>query len=216
MGSMCEKSGGRGRKAMFTGLVESVGHLVAREGQDEVLFTLAAAWTPDTYAKGESIACDGACMTVVEWGPHAQGSQFSFVASAESLALTTLRDWLPGQVVNLERALKFGDALGGHLVSGHIDGRARLVARTQENESLRMQFKVSEDFAALIAPKGSVTLNGVSLTTNEVAGARFGVNLVPHTIDATNLGTLNIGDTVNFEVDTLARYVARHMQVREA
>ena len=216
MGATWEKSGGKGRRAMFTGLVETVGYLVARKGEGEVLFTVAASWGPDTYALGESIACDGACMTLVEWGPHAQGSQFSFVASAESLALTTLGDWLPGQAVNLERALKFGDSLGGHLVSGHIDGRARLVARTQENESLRLQFEVAKDFAALIAPKGSVTLNGVSLTTNEVAGARFGVNLVPHTIDATNLGTLNVGDSVNFEVDTLARYVARQLQVREA
>ena len=199
---------------MFTGLVGPLGQVIGREGAGEVRFTLATSWAPETYVMGESIACDGACMTAVDWAAHDLGSQFSFVASAESLGLTTLQDWQLGRPVNLERALKFGDALGGHLVSGHVDGLARLVNRRAENQSLRLEFEVAEKFQAFVAPKGSVALNGVSLTVNEVDGARFGVNLVPHTAEVTNLGALKVGDAVNFEADTLARYVARHMELR--
>ena len=199
---------------MFTGLVGPQGVVTARQGQGEVRFTIDTPWPADGFIMGESIACDGACMTVVAWQETARGSSFDFVASAESLALTTLGAWKIGQVVNLERALKVGDALGGHLVSGHVDGLATLVARALENDSIRLGFEVSLDFAPLIAPKGSVTLNGVSLTVNEVKGSTFGVNIVPHTAEVTNLGALNVGDTVNFEADMLARYVKRQLEQR--
>ena len=199
---------------MFTGLVGPRGHIVRREGQGDVRFTLATSWAQDSFVLGESIACDGACMTVIDWEAHALGAAFSFVASAESLAKTTLGDWAPGRAVNLERALCLGDALGGHLVSGHVDGLATLLSNVQENQSLRLEFSIPEGFVALVASKGSVTLNGVSLTVNDVSGAQFGVNLVPHTAEVTNLAALQPGDQVNFEADTLARYVARHMQLQ--
>ena len=201
---------------MFTGLVGPLATLVDRQGQGEVTFTLATPWSPETYVMGESIACDGACMTVVAWDENHTGSSFQFVASAESLSKTTLGDWQIGQRINLERALKLGDPLGGHLVSGHVDGLATLTDRREENQSLRLTFEVPQEFAAFVAPKGSVTLNGVSLTVNEVAGARFGVNLVPHTAEVTNLGALEVGHKVNFEADTLARYVARQLELRDS
>lgn len=201
---------------MFTGLVGPLATLINRQGQGEVTFTLANPWSPETYVMGESIACDGACMTVVDWQGHELGSQFQFVGSAESLTKTTLGSWKTGQQINLERALKLGDPLGGHLVSGHVDGLAALKSRREENQSLRLTFEVPQEFAAFVAPKGSVTLNGVSLTVNEVSGAEFGVNLVPHTGEVTNLGALKVGDTVNFEADTLARYVARQLEVGSA
>ena len=199
---------------MFTGLVGPTANLIKREGEGEVTFTLATSWDAATYVMGESIACDGACMTVVDWSAHEAGSQFSFVASAESLAKTTLKDWQIRREINLERALKVGDSLGGHLVSGHVDGLAILRGRQSENQSLRLTFEVPPDLAAFVAPKGSVTLNGVSLTVNEVQGAQFGINLVPHTTEVTNLGALKVGDAVNFEADTLARYVARQLELR--
>lgn len=198
---------------MFTGLVGPIGTLQARDGQGEVTFTLTTPWSIDTYVVGESIACDGACMTVVDWHQHEMGSSFTFVASAESLSKTTLGNWEIGDRINLERALKLGDALGGHLVSGHVDGLARLTARVEENASLRLAFEVPDDLKAFVASKGSVALNGVSLTVNEVTDRSFGVNLVPHTAAVTNLGALKVGHAVNFEADTLARYVARQLQV---
>ena len=199
---------------MFTGLVGPMGQVIGREGAGEVTFTLATPWDPDSYTMGESIACDGACMTVVDWQAHELGSQFTFVASAESLSKTTLGAWGLGQDINLERALKLGDAIGGHLVSGHVDGLSKLISRAQENESLRLVFEIAEEFAPLVAPKGSLALNGVSLAVNEMKGAQFGVNLVPHTTEVTNLGHLRVGDQVNFEADTLARYVARQLEMK--
>ena len=199
---------------MFTGLVGPLATMIGRDGQGEITFTLATPWPLDSYVLGESIACDGACMSVVDWQAHGLGSQFQFVASAESLAKTTLGSWTLGQRINLERALKLGDPLGGHLVSGHVDGLAVLRHREEEHQSLRFTFEVPEDLAALVAPKGSVALNGVSLTVNQVEGVRFGVNLIPHTNAVTNLSALREGDAVNFEADLLARYIARQLEAR--
>ncbi|MGB0786005.1 MAG: riboflavin synthase [Alphaproteobacteria bacterium] len=198
---------------MFTGLIGPMGQVSSREGVSEVKFTIASSWAPDTYVIGESIACDGACMTVVDWADGELGSEFSFIASAETLECTTLSNWKAGRSINLERALRFGDSLGGHLVSGHIDGLAQLTDRTEENGSLRLSFQVTDQHKGFIASKGSVALNGVSLTVNEVDGAQFGVNIVPHTLSKTNLGGLEVGAFVNFEADTLARYVARHIEL---
>ena len=199
---------------MFTGLVGPLGTVAQMQGEGEVRFTLDTPWPADSFVMGESIACDGACMTVVDWRATDLGTSFDFVASAESLAMTNLGTWQVGQAVNLERALKLGDALGGHLVSGHVDSLATLTDCRAENQSYRLTFEVAAEFAPLIAPKGSVTLNGVSLTVNEVSSRIFGVNIVPHTWDVTNLGRLSVGDKVNFEADTLARYVARQLEAR--
>jgi riboflavin synthase len=133
------------------------------------------------------------------------------LASAETLAKTTMGSWGIGTRINLERALRVGDELGGHIVSGHVDGVAKLVARRRENESLRLEFEAPADLARFIAPKGSVALDGVSLTVNEVEGSRFGVNIIPHTAEQTTLGALEPGDAVNMEIDMLARYVARQL-----
>ncbi len=150
------------------------------------------------------------CVTAVAMTDRA----FQAVLSAETLARTTARGWRAGQRVNLERALRAGDELGGHYVSGHVDGIARALDRREEGESLRLSFEVPPDFARFIAPKGSVALDGVSLTVNEVDGPRFGVMLIPHTRERTTLGGLAAGDTVNFEVDMIARYVARMMETK--
>lgn len=138
---------------MFTGLIGPMGQVSSREGVSEVKFTIASSWAPDTYVIGESIACDGACMTVVDWADGELGSEFSFIASAETLECTTLSNWKAGRSINLERALRFGDSLGGHLVSGHIDGLAQLTDRTEENGSLRLSFQVTDQHKGFIASK---------------------------------------------------------------
>jgi riboflavin synthase len=154
---------------------------------------------------GASIACDGVCLTVVALGE----GWFEVQVSAETLSKTTLGAWQVGRRVNLERALRVGDELGGHIVSGHVDGVADVVSVTPEGESLRVTFEAPRHLAGFIAPKGSVALDGTSLTVNEVEGARFGVNLIPHTQAATTWGEVRAGGRVNLEIDTLARYVAR-------
>jgi riboflavin synthase len=154
---------------------------------------------------GASIACSGACLTVVEKGPDG----FAVDVSAETLAHTTIGGWKPGDRVNLEQALRIGDALGGHLVSGHVDAVSTVLARRPDGESERFQFQIPEGYERLIAPKGSVCLDGVSLTVNEVESGRFGVNIIPHTAEKTTFGALDPGARVNLEVDLIARYVAR-------
>lgn len=194
---------------MFTGIITGLGTVrdvrPIGAGHDMRL-TIGAPW-PDTAAipLGASIACCGCCLTAVELGPD----WFAVEVSAESLAHTTLGGWAPGSVVNLERPLRIGDELGGHVVSGHVDGVAEVLSRTPENGSTRWAFRVPDAIARYIAPKGSVAVDGVSLTVNEVDGATFGVNIIPHTHSATRFGTLAPGDSVNIEIDMLARYVAR-------
>ena len=192
---------------MFTGIISAVGRVRSVEpiaaGRDMRL-VLAASW-PEPPAIGASIACSGCCLTAVAIGPD----WFAVDASAETLAHTVLGQWQPGQPVNLERALRMGDELGGHIVSGHVDGVGEIVARTPENGSTRFTIRVPAALARFIATKGSVAVNGISLTVNEVTSNSFGVNIIPHTLDNTDLGGLHPADTVNIEIDTLARYVAR-------
>ena len=154
---------------------------------------------------GASIASDGVCLTVVDLGPDWYDVQIS----AESVNMTNLGKWAVGKRVNLERALKVGDELGGHIVSGHVDGVAKVVSIKDEGDSTRVQLRAPDDLARFIASKGSVALNGTSLTVNEVEGNVFGINFIPHTKDFTTWGDVALGDMVNLEIDTLARYVAR-------
>jgi riboflavin synthase len=198
---------------MFTGIVEDVGRIRAlTEGKDtrvEIETKLPAA----QFAIGASVACSGACLTVIERGTLASGGWFAVEASPETLARTTLGRWRVGSPVNLERALKLGDELGGHLVSGHVDGLAsiRSIRKVGEGAAGSTVFEVEAPaaLAAYIAAKGSVTLDGVSLTVNAVNGARFAVNIIPHTLSVTTFGAAKEGDQVNLEIDLLARYVAR-------
>jgi riboflavin synthase len=190
---------------MFTGIVTDIGRIAEVVSGGDTRFAIETSYDVDGIGIGASIACDGACLTVVSVG---QG-RFSVTASAETLACTTLGDWRVGRRVNLERALKVGDELGGHIVSGHVDGLAEVVERRPEGDSLRFLFEVPAQLAGFIARKGSIALNGVSLTVNEVDGNRFGVNVIPHTQAATTFDACRVGDRVNLEIDLLARYVAR-------
>jgi riboflavin synthase len=198
---------------MFTGIIADLGRVesvlpAAEAPAGLARFTIATAFDTDTIALGASIACSGPCLTVVATAP----GRFSVDASAETLARTTLGAWRPGTRVNLERALRAGDELGGHLVSGHVDAVAEVVDRRPDGGSLRLTVAVPPGLAGYIAPKGSVALDGVSLTVNEVAGGRFGVNLIPITQRLTTLGAVEPGARVNLEIDLLARYVARLLQ----
>ncbi|MGY0832441.1 riboflavin synthase [Azospirillum argentinense] len=190
---------------MFTGIITDVGRVRAVERQGDTRFTVETVFAMETVPIGASIANNGVCLTVVEKGP----GWFAVQASAETLSKTTLGGWAEGTRINLERALKVGDELGGHIVSGHVDGVATVVEVRADGESKRFIFEAPATLAKYIASKGSVALDGVSLTVNEVDGARFGVNIIPHTQDATTFGALKAGDRVNLEIDMLARYVAR-------
>jgi len=197
---------------MFTGIVTDVGEVVAIERRGDTRLAIACRYDPASIEIGASIACSGACLTVVETGRHADGrGRFSVDVSAETLSKTTLGAWREGTRVNLERALRVGDELGGHLMSGHVDGGAEIVGIAEDGQSRRFRFRVPDGLARYIAPKGSVALDGTSLTVNEVEGGEFGVNLIPHTLSVTTWGERRTGDRVNVEIDTLARYVARLM-----
>ncbi len=199
---------------MFTGIITAVGRLNAKSPptrERDARFVIGvpernAAWADlATIAVGASISCSGCCLTVVEAGTD----WFAVDVSGETLSKTTLGTWTEATPINLERALRMGDELGGHVVSGHVDGLGRVVSTTPEHGSTRWRFTVPVELARFIAPKGSITVNGVSLTVNEVDGTGFGVNIIPHTELVTNFGTLAVGDAVNLEIDMLARYVAR-------
>ena len=194
---------------MFTGIVTALGSIRAIQpigGGKDMRLVIAAPW-PDTATIpiGASIACSGCCLTAVE----VNADSFAGDASAETLACTILGGWTVGSQVNLERSLRIGDELGGHMVSGHVDGVGEAVSATAENGSTRWQFRVPKPLARFIAVKGSVAVNGVSLTVNEVQDDMFGVNVIPHTASVTGFGTMQPGDKVNIEIDMLARYVAR-------
>ncbi len=193
---------------MFTGIITDIAKVRAVKRNGDTRFEFSTAYDTQTIDIGASICCSGACMTVTEIGP----GWFSVTASSESLGKTTMGDWREGTPVNLERALALGDELGGHLVSGHVDGVATVTARESEGDSLRLTFLTPRDLARFIAPKGSVVIDGVSLTVNEVDGSRFGVNIIAHTQQATTLGGLDEGGSVNLEIDLLARYVARLLE----
>jgi riboflavin synthase len=197
---------------MFTGIVTDVGELVAVAPRAEGLSRLAIAsrYSIETIDLGASIACAGVCLTVValpEAGSNARW--FEVEAWEEALRLTTARDWSAGTRINLERALKIGDELGGHIVSGHVDGMATIVERKDEGDAVRFTLEAPAELARFIAPKGSVALDGTSLTVNRVAGNRFDVLLIHHSLTVTTWGERRSGDRVNLEVDTMARYVAR-------
>ncbi|CCQ73829.1 riboflavin synthase [Magnetospira sp. QH-2] len=194
---------------MFTGIITDLGRVKAVEpGDGDTRFTFETAYDTATIDIGASIACNGGCMTVIETGD----TWFRISASDESLTTTTMRGWKVGDPVNLERALCIGDELGGHVVSGHVDGIGSVVSITPDGESKRFVFEVPEELKRYIAPKGSVTIDGISLTVNEVDDRRFGVNIIPHTQTATNLGGRRPGDPVNLEIDMLARYVSRLLE----
>ena len=192
---------------MFTGIITAIGRVEAVEARGDMRARIGTAYDMAGVDIGASIACDGVCLTVVEKGP----GWFAVDVSAETLDKTSIgaNGWPQGKRLNLERALRVGDELGGHIVSGHVDGVAHVVAARREGDSLRLTFEAPPHLARFIAPKGSVALNGTSLTVNEVDGNRFGVNLIPHTQEVTTWGEIAEGDAVNLEIDTLARYVAR-------
>jgi riboflavin synthase len=194
---------------MFTGIITDVGRVRELVAEGDTRITIETTYDTRDLAIGASVACSGACLTVIDKGQERGRGWFQVQASAETLACTTLGGWRIGTPVNLERALKVGDELGGHIVSGHVDGVASLVGRRPEGESLRLVFEVPAAYERAIAAKGSVALDGVSLTVNEVDGRRFGVNIIPHTQTETTLGGLQVGDRVNLEIDILARYVGR-------
>ena len=199
---------------MFTGIVTGIGTVRAitpiGSGADMRL-EITTPWTDHaTIAIGASIACSGCCLTAIELGPD----WFAVTASQETLSLTTLGRWKVGSQINLERALKLGDELGGHIVSGHVDGLGDVVSATPDHGSTRWVFRVPTALARFIAQKGSVTIDGVSLTVNDAGPDSFGVNIIPHTAEVTTFGLLKPGDQTNIEIDTLARYVARLQEFR--
>lgn len=193
---------------MFTGIVSDLGRVRSIEQRGDTRFEIETAYDTSGIDIGASIACSGPCLTVVEKGP----GWFAVEASAETLARTTLGGWAVGARVNLERAMRVGEELGGHIVSGHVDGVAGIVSAQSEGDSIRFEFDSPADFAGFIAYKGSVALDGVSLTVNSVEGYKFGVNIISHTQEHTTFGVLKAGDRVNLEVDTIARYVARLLE----
>lgn len=195
---------------MFTGIITDIGEVLEVEQRCDLRARIATSYDIGGIDIGASIACDGVCLTVIALGAKPRG-WFDVEISAETVSKTNIgrNGWAPGKRVNLERALKVGDELGGHIVSGHVDGVAEVVALRPEGGSSRLTFRAPEALARFIAPKGSVALNGTSLTVNEVSGHEFGVNIIPHTQEVTTWGAVTTGDVVNLEIDTLARYVAR-------
>jgi riboflavin synthase len=193
---------------MFTGIVTDQGRILELEQAGDLRVRIGTAYDVDGIELGASIACDGVCLTVVALGREPR-NWFDVQVSAETLSKSNLGTWAVGRAVNLERALKVGDELGGHIVSGHVDGKARVVDIRDEGDSTRVTFEAPANLARFIAPKGSVALNGTSLTVNEVEGNRFGINFIPHTKAVTTWGRVAVGDEINLEIDTLARYVAR-------
>ncbi|NBP72294.1 MAG: riboflavin synthase [Alphaproteobacteria bacterium] len=190
---------------MFTGIVTDVGRVRAIERKGDTRIEIETAYDMDDVDIGASIACSGPCLTVVEKG----SGWFAVEVSAETLDKTALGDWEVGTRINLERAMRIGDELGGHIVSGHVDAVATVVDMQPEGDSVRFTFEAPANFAKYIAPKGSVCLDGVSLTVNEVQENQFGVNIISHTQSATSFGGRKVGDRINMEIDTIARYVAR-------
>jgi riboflavin synthase len=202
---------------MFTGIVTDVGEALAVEARADGLrrLTIACRYDRASIAIGASISCAGACLTVVATGTHEGRTSFAVDAAAETLAVTTAGRWAQGTRLNLERALKIGDELGGHLVSGHVDGIAEALVREDLPDMARMTLRVPAPLARFIAAKGSVALDGVSLTVNSVEQDKFSVLIIPHTLAVTTLGATRPGDALNIEVDQMARYAARLIEARD-
>jgi riboflavin synthase len=202
---------------MFTGIVTDVGEIIAltptAQGQLHRL-RIACRYDPATVADGASIACNGVCLTVVASGGQVGRAWFEVDAAAETLSLTTAKHWKVGTRANLERALKIGDELGGHIVAGHADGTARIRSRDDLPDMARFELTTTRELARFIAPKGSVTLDGVSLTVNSVQDVAFSVLIIPHTLSVTTIGSWRAGEEVNIEVDLMARYAARLAEMK--
>ncbi|MEE9317409.1 MAG: riboflavin synthase [Rhodospirillales bacterium] len=193
---------------MFTGIITDLGQVRAIKPNGDTRFEFSTGYDTGGMETGASVCCSGVCLTVVDKGEGWFGTE----VSAETLDRTTFKDWAEGSPVNFERPLKMGDELGGHMVSGHVDGVATLVSSAPEGDSRRLEFEAPASLQKLIAEKGSVALDGVSLTVNRAEGGKFAINVIPHTLDNTTLGALEPGNRVNVEIDMLARYVARLLQ----
>lgn len=196
------------KEPMFTGIITDIGRVRSLSKQGDWRFEIMTAFETSGIDLGASICCSGVCLTVIETG----ADWFAVEVSQETLSKTTLGTWQKDTPINLERALKMGDEMGGHIVSGHVDGVARLIDRATDGDSTRMTFQVPNNLIRFIAAKGSATLDGVSLTVNNVGNETFTVNIIPHTQEKTTLGELGVNDPVNLEIDMLARYVARLME----
>ena len=194
---------------MFTGIIREVGTLLSRREAGDTYLRIACQRAPETIETGASIACNGICLTVMEAGKNGDQNWFDVAASAETKEKTTLGGWQQGQRINLEPALRLGDEMGGHIVSGHVDGVGEITGIRAEGDSHRLTLRAPEALAKFIATKGSICIDGISLTVNEVEGAGFGVNIIPHTWSVTSLAGVEPGGQVNLEIDLLARYVAR-------
>jgi riboflavin synthase len=196
---------------MFTGIIQDIGDIAAVEKKGDWILTIKTEYLAlDSMGIGASVSCHGVCLTMTE----KNAKQFKVQVSRETLSTTNIVHWQKGTRVNLEPALKLGDAFGGHILSGHIDGLLRVVSRSTIGDSLHYEFEVPQEFARFIAPKGSIAIDGISLTVNEVQDVRFGVNIIPHTQQIAEIASRVIGDEVNFEVDIIARYVDRMMSQR--
>lgn len=200
---------------MFTGIITAIGSVSSAVMHGDLRVTVACSYDSETIDMGASIACSGACMTVVDKGP----GWFAFDVSAESVSRTAGGQWEPGRRLNLERSLKVGEEIGGHIVTGHVDGVGTIASIAPEGDSTRIEIDAPADLARYLAAKGSITVDGVSLTVNSVADqpggiARFGLNIIPHTASVTTLGERKAGDSVNLEIDVLARYLGRMEQLR--
>jgi riboflavin synthase len=196
---------------MFTGIITDVGEIASRE---DGRFTIRTRYRADSLLIGGSMACDGCCLTMTSVEKNEHGSLFAVDTSNETRAKTTIAEWWPGRFINLERSLRAGDELGGHLVTGHVDGLARILDIKADGDSRRFSFEVPDHLAPFIAPKGSIALDGVSLTINEVSDNRFGINVIPHTLTVTTWGAKTPGQSVNLEVDLFSRYIARLLEFR--
>ncbi len=195
---------------MFTGIISDMGEILSIDKIGDTSFKIATSYNIEKIDLGASIACSGVCLTVTNKGINDDGQNWFYVAASnETINLTTLSIWKIGDRINLERALKIGDELGGHMVLGHVDGMAEVISRNKQGDSIVYDFILPKEYKRFIAPKGSIVLDGVSLTINKVDGKKISVNIISHTALNTNLNILKIGDKVNFEIDALARYVAR-------
>ena len=195
---------------MFTGIVTDIGTITSVDNENETRFKIATSYDIMSIGVGVSICCSGVCLTVVEKGLD----WFAVEVSEETFLKTTLREWQVGSYINLERSLKMGDEMGGHIVLGHIDGVSQLADTQPVGESVRMTFEAPEGLKSFIAQKGSVTVDGVSLTVNQVKGSHFTINVIPHTLQTTTMNKLQTGDAVNLEIDVLARYVSRLLEAK--
>jgi riboflavin synthase len=200
---------------MFTGIVSDIGEVLAVEPREGLhRLTIGCRYERASIIDGASIACSGVCLTVVASGVENGRTWFAADAAAETLSVTTVGEWRSGTRINLERSLRMGDELGGHLVAGHVDGLAEVLVREELTDSARFSFRAPASLARFIAPKGSVALDGVALTVNDVSGETFSVLIIPHTLAVTTFGALRAGDKVNLEADLMARYAARLLETR--